>query len=63
MTTATTAADAIQAAADLAPLIQASAEEADRNHQLSDEVVEGLLDLGIYRYLIPQSLGGLGTHP
>jgi alkylation response protein AidB-like acyl-CoA dehydrogenase len=63
MTTATTAADAIQAAADLAPLIQASAEEADRNHQLSDEVVEGLLDLGIYRYLIPQSLGGLEGDP
>ena len=63
MTTAATAARATQAASDLAPLIQEYADEAEANRHLSDPVVDALLDAGVFRYLIPESLGGLEGDP
>ena len=58
MTTATSADQVIQAATDLAPLIREYADEAEQNLRLSTPVVDALTDAGVFRYLVPQSLGG-----
>ncbi len=58
MTTATSADQVIQAATNLAPLIREYSDEAEQNLRLSTPVVDALTDAGVFRYLVPQSLGG-----
>ena len=47
----------------LAPLIQAHADEAERNRRLSQPVVTALADAGIFRLSTPRTLGGLEVDP
>ena len=48
----------LQAAEALAPLIEAEAEAAERDHHQSDKVVDALRQAGIYAMLLPADLGG-----
>ena len=47
----------------LAETIEAHADEAERNRQLSQPVVDALIDAGVFRYLVPASLGGAEGNP
>jgi alkylation response protein AidB-like acyl-CoA dehydrogenase len=47
----------------LAPLIAASAEAIDRDRELPAALVEGLIDNGLFRLLLPRSLGGAELLP
>jgi alkylation response protein AidB-like acyl-CoA dehydrogenase len=55
------AADPIERARRLQPLLAASASEIERRRELPEEVVEALIDAGMFRMLLPRSLGG-GEH-
>jgi alkylation response protein AidB-like acyl-CoA dehydrogenase len=48
----------IEAARGLGPLIQASADQAERDRQLPQPLVDGLIGAGLFRALVPRSLGG-----
>jgi alkylation response protein AidB-like acyl-CoA dehydrogenase len=63
MTTATTADRTADAVKELAPLIRDRADESEQQRHLSDDVVQGFRDAGLYRYLVPQSLGGAEGDP
>jgi alkylation response protein AidB-like acyl-CoA dehydrogenase len=47
----------------LEPLIRTHAEEAERNHHLSQPVVAALKKAGLFRMYIPKALGGLEVSP
>ncbi|HYC31060.1 MAG TPA: acyl-CoA dehydrogenase family protein, partial [Gemmatimonadales bacterium] len=53
----------LSAARSLEPLIRKHAPDAERNRRLSPEVIAGLTDAGLYRLLLPVSLGGLEVDP
>ena len=53
-----TAIDLVERARALAPLIQQEADEIERTRRLTEPVVSALLDNGMYRALLPKSLGG-----
>ena len=53
----------LSVAEDLGPLIREHAPEAEHNRRLSPAVVEALIDAGMYRLLLPRSLGGLEVDP
>src|SRR5260370_15245311 len=48
----------IERARALAPLIAREADEIERTRRLTAPVVSGLIENGLYRVLLPQSLGG-----
>jgi alkylation response protein AidB-like acyl-CoA dehydrogenase len=50
------------AARRLAPQIAAAADEIERQGRLPQPIVDALLDAGLFRMLVPQSLGGLEVH-
>lgn len=52
------AADAVERAKALAPLIAAEADDIERGRRLTPNVVAALVEGGFYRLLLPQSLGG-----
>ena len=45
------------------PLIRTHAEEAERNHHLSQPVVAALKEAGLFRLYIPKALGGFEVPP
>ena len=48
----------IERARALAPLIASEADEIERTRRLTPPVVSGLIENGLYRVLLPQSVGG-----
>ena len=59
----TTTHDVVAAAKALAPLIMESHEEMEAFRRLSDPVVQGLADAGVFRAYYPRSIGGLEVSP
>ena len=53
----------IDAAREIAPIIQKHSEEAERERRLSRPVFEALRESGLLRMFTPRSLGGLETDP
>ena len=53
----------IERARTLAPLIACEADEIERRRSLTEPVVSALIDNGLYRALLPQSLGGAEASP
>ena len=53
-----TAIDLVQRARSLRPLIAGEADEIERSRRLTPVVVNALIENGLYRALLPQSLGG-----
>jgi alkylation response protein AidB-like acyl-CoA dehydrogenase len=54
----TAAIDLVERARSLAPLIMREADEIERTRRLTQPVVTALIDNGLYRALLPKSLGG-----
>lgn len=55
--------DLLAAARALGPLIREHADAAELNRRLSPEVFRALIDTGLFRLLLPRSLGGLEVDP
>ncbi len=53
----------VDAAAALAPLVQASAEENERSRRLSVPLVEAMAQAGLFRLWIPRAIGGTEADP
>ncbi len=53
----------IDAARDIAPVIQEHRDEADREGHLSRPVLDALFETGLLRMFTPKSLGGLEVDP
>jgi alkylation response protein AidB-like acyl-CoA dehydrogenase len=53
----------LASARKLGPLIREHADAAERNRRLSPEVFAALTDTGLFRLLLPRSLGGLEVDP
>ena len=53
----------LDAVRGLEPLIREHADDAERNHHLSQPVVAGLAKAGLFRMLTPQQLGGYEVSP
>src|SRR6202166_2302232 len=53
----------IERARALAPLITREADEIERTRRLTEPVVSALIENGLYRVLLPQSLGGAEAPP
>src|SRR5450755_4397669 len=53
----------IERARALAPLIAREADEIERTRRLTEPVVSALIENGLYRTLLPQSLGGAEAPP
>jgi alkylation response protein AidB-like acyl-CoA dehydrogenase len=53
----------VERARAIAPLIAAEADEIERTRRLTPAVVEALIGNGLYRALLPQSLGGAEAPP
>src|SRR3954454_22427025 len=53
----------IERARTLAPLIAGEADEIERTRSLTEPVVSALIDNGLYRVLLPQSVGGAEAPP
>ena len=53
----------LDAAREIAPIIRAHSEEAERERRLSQPVLEALRETGLLRMTTPRSLGGLETDP
>lgn len=53
----------VERARTLAPLIAREADEIERRRSLTEPVVSALIDNGLYRALLPQSLGGVEAPP
>ena len=53
----------IERAQALAPLIAREADEIERTRRLTEPVVSALIENGLYRALLPQSLGGAEAPP
>src|SRR5712672_4667171 len=55
--------DLVERARALAPLIAREADEIERTRRLTGPVVSALIENGLYRVLLPQSLGGTEAPP
>jgi indole-3-acetate monooxygenase len=53
----------VERARTLAPLIAGEADEIERTRSLTEPVVSALIDNGLYRVLLPQSVGGFEAAP
>ena len=47
-------------ARELRPILAAGGDEAERRREVTPEVVEALKERGIFKMLLPRSLGGAG---
>ncbi len=57
-TLAPSAASLLQSVRDLRPLIEAEAEQIERDHRITTRVIEALREAGVYRMLTPRVYGG-----
>src|SRR5437763_16888545 len=55
--------DYLARARALRPLIAAAADEAERRRELTPEIIDALIENGIFRMLLPKSLGGAELDP
>ena len=55
--------DLLNVARALEPIIRQHADEAERNHRLSQPVVDALARAGLFRMWVPRTLGGLEVSP
>jgi alkylation response protein AidB-like acyl-CoA dehydrogenase len=55
--------DYIQRARELGPELDAAAEEIERRRELPEPIVEALIERGLFRLLLPRSLGGAELPP
>ena len=55
--------DLLTAARKLAPGIRAASDEIERGRSLTEPIVQGLADAGLYRMFLPRSLGGGEVDP
>lgn len=55
--------DLINVVRALEPIIRQHADEAERNHRLSQPVVDALARAGLFRMWVPKTLGGLEVSP
>src|SRR5262249_15508079 len=53
----------IRAVERLAPALRAASEEIERGRSLTEPIVAGLIEGGLYRMLLPRSLGGAELDP
>ena len=53
----------LDAAREIAPIIRAHSQEAERERRLSQPVLEALRETGLLRMTTPRSLGGVETDP
>ena len=53
----------VERARALAPMITRDADEIERTRRLTEPVVSALIENGLYRALLPQSLGGAEAPP
>ena len=60
---ATVGIDLVERAQAIAPLIAGEAGEIERTRRLTPSVVDALIENGLYRALLPQSLGGPKRRP
>lgn len=59
----TAAIDLLDRARQLAPMLEAAAGEIERRRELPEPIVEGLAERGLFRLLLPRSLGGAELPP
>lgn len=59
----TLGADYIERARQLGPMIEAAADEIERRRELSEPIVAALAERGLFRLLLPRSLGGAELPP
>src|SRR5579864_8333947 len=55
---APTSADYVARVRDIAPALAAAADEIDRRRELPEAIVAGMVERGLFRLLLPHSLGG-----
>ncbi|HZT87779.1 MAG TPA: acyl-CoA dehydrogenase family protein [Stellaceae bacterium] len=55
--------DYLARARELAPMLKAAGDEIERRRELPPEIVQALIDRGIFRMLLPRSLGGAELDP
>jgi indole-3-acetate monooxygenase len=55
--------DFVQIARDLGPVISRQVDEEENNRRLSPEVINAIKKAGLYKMLLPKSLGGYETDP
>jgi alkylation response protein AidB-like acyl-CoA dehydrogenase len=60
---ATVEIDLVERARTIVPLIAGEASEIERTRRLTPSVVDALIENGLYRALLPQSLGGSEAPP
>ena len=53
----------LDAAREIAPIIRAHSEEAERERRLSQPALKALRETGLLRMTTPRSLGGVGDRP
>ena len=58
-----TVGDPLQAAQDLRPVILDARQETEENRRLAPQVVEGLIETGLCRLVVPADLGGYEVDP
>ena len=59
----TGAGDYLERARELAPVVAAAADEIERRRELPEAIVAALVERGIFRMLLPRSLGGAELDP
>ena len=60
---ATAATEYVERARELGPELEAAAEEIERRRELPEPIVEALVEGGLFRLLLPRSLGGAELRP
>ena len=55
--------DYLRRAQELAPELEAAAEDIERRRELPDPIVEALIERGFFRLLLPRTLGGAELPP
>ena len=61
--TETSVAEYVERARELGPELEAAAEEIERRRELPEPIVEALVERGLFRLLLPRSLGGAELPP
>jgi alkylation response protein AidB-like acyl-CoA dehydrogenase len=61
--TVTQAIEYVERAGELGPELEAAAEEIERRRELPEPIVEALVEHGLFRLLLPRSLGGAELPP
>ncbi|MBV9600692.1 MAG: hydroxylase, partial [Chloroflexi bacterium] len=56
---AATSVDVVAAASALAPRIEAAADQIEHDRAIPADLLDAMLDAGLFRLLLPRSLGGL----